>query len=188
MLKWYIAVVIGLGSPMLAALSLEMEAAQTNTCDSNSKVANLDFVLKDMNGRNVMLSAYKGKVILLDFWATWCAPCRIEIPGFIELYNKYRSRDFVVLGVSMDETSSPVKPFVQKLKMNYPVLIGTGREPRSHRPRDSAEVAVQRVRMVGGDQRARALRRFDDDGHLRQRRHDPVARRERPAEGTPAWR
>ncbi len=128
MLKWYIAVVIGLGSPMLATLSPEMEAAQTNTCDSNSKVANLDFVLKDMNGRDVMLSAYKGKVILLDFWATWCAPCRIEIPGFVELYNKYRSRDFVVLGVSMDDTTSPVKPFAQKLKMNYPVLIGTGRE------------------------------------------------------------
>jgi len=76
------------------------------------------------------LSDYKGKVILLDFWATWCPPCRKEIPGFIELYNTYKSRGLVVLGVSMDEdTDTPdVKHFADQIKMNYPILLGAGRE------------------------------------------------------------
>lgn len=112
---------------MSAAHVRELEAAAQGGCAANAKVANLDFTLKDINGKNVILSAYKGKVILLDFWATWCAPCKIEIPGFIELYNKYKSRGFVVLGVSMDDSASAVKPFARQLKMNYPVLIGTGR-------------------------------------------------------------
>lgn len=104
-----------------------VEAMVEETCDSKAKPANLDFELKDINGKVVTLSDYKGNVILLDFWATWCPPCKIEIPGFIELYNKYKSRGFVVLGVSMDDSSSAVKPFTQKMKMSYPVLIGTGR-------------------------------------------------------------
>ena|SRR5437879_455133 len=106
----------------------ELEGPAEETCDANGKVANLDFTLKDINGKDFTLSAHKGKVILLDFWATWCAPCKIEIPGFIGLYNKYRSRGFVVIGVSMDDSTSGVKPFAQKLEMNYPVLIGTGRD------------------------------------------------------------
>jgi peroxiredoxin len=97
-------------------------------CEGEGKIANLDFTLKDINGRDVALTDYKGKVILLDFWATWCAPCKIEIPGFVELYKKYKSSGFVVLGVSMDDDPAAVKPFSQKLKMNYPVLFGAGRD------------------------------------------------------------
>jgi peroxiredoxin len=104
-----------------------IEAVVEDTCDPTAKPANLDFMLKDINGKEIRLSDYKGKVMLLDFWATWCAPCKIEIPGFIGLYNKYKSRGLIVVGVSMDDSSSPVKPFAQKMKMNYPVLIGTGR-------------------------------------------------------------
>ena len=123
-----IAMVMALFFIISAPNPPKLEAAAEEVCDVNAKVANLNFTLKDINGKDVDLSAYKGKVILLDFWATWCAPCKIEIPGFIDLYNKYRSRGFVALGVSMDDSTSGVKPFAQQLKMNYPVLIGTGRD------------------------------------------------------------
>jgi peroxiredoxin len=97
-------------------------------CDGNGKVANLNFTVKDMNGKDVAFNSYKGQVVLLDFWATWCPPCRKEIPGFVELYNTYRSRGFVVLGVSMDDEIADVKKFARDYKMNYPVLIGYERE------------------------------------------------------------
>lgn len=97
-------------------------------CDTQAKAANLNFALKDLNGKDVSLSAYKGKVILLDFWATWCGPCKIEIPGFIELFNKYRSKGFQVLGFAVDGPASTLKPYVDRMKMNYPVLVGEGRE------------------------------------------------------------
>jgi peroxiredoxin len=84
-----------------------------------------DFTLQDANGKAVKLSDYKGKVVLLDFWATWCGPCKIEIPWFIEFQRKYKDRGFSVLGVSMDEDGwQIVKPFAEEFKMNYPVVLG----------------------------------------------------------------
>lgn len=93
-----------------------------------------DFTVKDLNGHDVSLSQFKGKVVLVNFWATWCGPCRIEIPWLMELQEKYASQGFAVLGVAMDEEGkSAVDPFVQKehfklgsryLPMNYPILIG----------------------------------------------------------------
>ena len=103
------------------------ETAQ-GVCGADAKVANLKFTFKDVNGKSVTLSDYKGKVVLLDFWATWCPPCRKEIPGFIELYNTYKSRGLVVIGVSMDEDTPDVKSFATQMKMNYPILLGFGRE------------------------------------------------------------
>jgi peroxiredoxin len=97
-------------------------------CDPKGKPANLNFTLKDMSGKDVSLAAYKGKVILLDFWATWCGPCKYEIPGFVELYSKYRDRGLVVLGISVDDTIDKLKPFAAQYKMNYPVLVGLDRD------------------------------------------------------------
>jgi len=84
-----------------------------------------DFALKDADGKVVHLSDYKGKVVLLDFWATWCGPCRIEIPWFTELQRKDKDRGLEVLGVSMDDDGwEAVKPFLADVGVNYRVVIG----------------------------------------------------------------
>lgn len=84
-----------------------------------------DFTLKDANGATVKLSDYRGQVVLLNFWATWCGPCGIEVPWFTEFEQRYKSRGFAVLGVSMDEDGwSAVKPYVADHKINYRVLLG----------------------------------------------------------------
>ena len=93
-----------------------------------------DLTLKDIDGKNISLARYKGKVVLVNFWATWCDPCRTEIPWLIDMQAKYGPKGFTVLGVAMDEEGkSVVAPFVQKEKfdvngtptlMSYPILIG----------------------------------------------------------------
>jgi len=84
-----------------------------------------DFTLKDSMGRPVKLSDYKGKVVLLNFWATWCGPCKIEIPWLIAFEQQYKEQGFAVLGVSMDEEGwEVVKPYVEQSKINYRIVIG----------------------------------------------------------------
>jgi len=84
-----------------------------------------DFALKDVNGQTVRLSDYRGKVVLLDFWATWCGPCQIEIPWFMDLERRNKDKGFAVLGVSMDDEGwEVVKPFLAQLGVNYRVVIG----------------------------------------------------------------
>jgi thiol-disulfide isomerase/thioredoxin len=90
-------------------------------------VAAPDFSLTDLNGRPLALSSYRGKVVLLDFWATWCVPCREEIPHLIDLQNKYGSQGLQIVGVSMDDSPEPVRDFYQHFKMNYPVVMGDAR-------------------------------------------------------------
>ena len=89
--------------------------------------APLNFTIKDMNGVDVNLASFKGKVILLNFWATWCGPCKLEIPDLVELQNTYRD-DLVVLGFSVDDTAEQIRPYAVEYKMNYPVLVGLGHE------------------------------------------------------------
>jgi thiol-disulfide isomerase/thioredoxin len=98
------------------------------SCPADAKPANLAFTLKDVNGRSVTLADYTGKVILLDFWATWCGPCKVEIPHFIEFQNKYGKNGLQVVGVSVDDTLPKLKPYVAQMKMNYPVLQGLDHE------------------------------------------------------------
>jgi thiol-disulfide isomerase/thioredoxin len=90
------------------------------------KPARLDFVLKDMNGADVDMQSFKGKIILLNFWATWCGPCKAEIPSLVELQTQYAD-DLVVLGLSIDDPAEKLRPYAAEFKMNYPVLVG-GRE------------------------------------------------------------
>ena len=98
------------------------------SCPADAKPANLNFTLKDMNNRDVRLSDFKGKVILLDFWATWCGPCKVEIPWFVEFQKKYGPAGLQVVGISVDDTHDQLVPYVSQLKMNYVVLQGLGHD------------------------------------------------------------
>lgn len=101
--------------------------ADTAACMANAKPANFDFTMKDLEGKDVALSSYKGKVVLLNFWATWCGPCKAEIPGFVELQEKYKD-DLVIVGFSVDDPADKAKAFAAEYKINYPILLGEGRE------------------------------------------------------------
>jgi thiol-disulfide isomerase/thioredoxin len=94
------------------------------------KAAPLDFTLKDMNGVDVKLASFKGKPIIVNFWATWCGPCRAEIPSLVELQTQYgaEGKDIVILGISVDDPIEKLKPYAAQMKMNYPVLVGNGRD------------------------------------------------------------
>jgi thiol-disulfide isomerase/thioredoxin len=111
-----------------------MSAAPPAGHDTSGKPAP-ELHLKDLDGKEVSLADLKGKVVFVNFWATWCDPCRIEIPWLIDMQSKYGSRGFTVVGVAMDdEGKSVVAPFVakerfdvngQKLPMSYPIWIGS---------------------------------------------------------------
>jgi thiol-disulfide isomerase/thioredoxin len=98
-----------------------------NDADATGKVAPLGFTLKDMNGVDVKLASFKGKIILLNFWATWCPPCKVEIPYLVELQHQYQD-DLVILGFSVDDTPAQLRPFAAEYGINYPLLVGNGRE------------------------------------------------------------
>ena len=131
--RWILAAIGALG---LALAGLIVPTPWTSrgakvagsACPADAKQANLNFTMKDVAGKDVKLSDYRGKVILLDFWATWCGPCKFEIPGFVALQEKYGSRGLQVIGVSVDDSLDKLEPYVKEHHMNYPVLQGLGHE------------------------------------------------------------
>jgi peroxiredoxin len=98
-------------------------SAPANAARKSEGVANLDLTLKDMNGNAVRLADYKGKVIVLNVWATWCGPCQVEIPELVETYAHYKDKGVVVLGVSLDDTAEMLRDYASKKQMNYPSLL-----------------------------------------------------------------
>ena len=91
---------------------------------ASSRKTATDFTLTDSKGASVKLSDYKGRVVLLDFWGTFCEVCATEIPWFSEFQNKYKGSGLSVIGVSLDDSWKPVKPYLQEKKVNYTVVIG----------------------------------------------------------------
>lgn len=132
---WFLAL-LGVGLVLAAFTPLPERIAEwTSTervaaqgCAANAHKANMDFTLKDMNGKDVRLADLKGKVVLVNFWATWCGPCRVEIPYFVELQEKYRSKGFFVVGISVDDPPEALPPFAKQFKINYPLVVGADRE------------------------------------------------------------
>ena len=116
-----------LSDPTVEEQLAVIAADEASDADATGKPAPLQYTLKDMNGTEVKLASYKGKIILLNFWATWCEPCKYEIPDLISLQEQYAD-DIVVLGFSVDDTPEQLQAYAAEYKVNYPMLVGNGHE------------------------------------------------------------
>jgi cytochrome c biogenesis protein CcmG/thiol:disulfide interchange protein DsbE len=110
---------------LLLCLSLAASAARTSTAASHLlHKAAPEFARTDLKNKRLDLRAYHGKVVLLNFWATWCAPCQLEMPRFAAWQSQYGARGLQIIGISMDDDPSSARSLVRKLKLNYPVAMG----------------------------------------------------------------
>jgi peroxiredoxin len=137
-LSRFIALVVLLSALFAAGCSSGPTTAMAAIKPEKERKPAPDFALKDANGATVHLADYKGKVVLLDFWATWCGPCKIEIPWFIEFEQTLKDKGFSVVGISMDEDGwSVVKPYLIERKVNYRILLGNDQVAQSYGGVDS---------------------------------------------------
>ncbi len=120
--------------PLVIVLFVCAEAEKTSIFGDNSSQAS-DFTVKDLKGREISLSNYSGKVVFLNFWATWCGPCKAEIPDFIEAYKQYKDKGMEIIGISVDRISpKSVLKFTEKYKINYPVVMSTVKIIKDYEP------------------------------------------------------
>lgn len=119
----FLLMVMAPGSPG----NTRAEAISPLNADSILNSRAPDFSLKDLNGINIPLSSFKGKVVLLNFWATWCPPCRDEMPALNKLYHALKNRGLEVVAVSTDRSINDIKNFIKKNKVDFPVLFDADR-------------------------------------------------------------
>lgn len=120
--------------PLVLVFSLCAKAEKQDFSD-NPSIAAPEFTLTDLSGNEIVLSNYKGKVVFLNFWATWCPPCRAEIPGFVEAYAEYKDKGMEIIGISVDRVGSDkVLDFAKAFKINYPVVMYTTEIIRDYEP------------------------------------------------------
>jgi cytochrome c biogenesis protein CcmG/thiol:disulfide interchange protein DsbE len=115
---WLAAVLLAVAS--LASVGPHPVFAQTSPAPRRAP----EFVRTGLNQQRIDLNAYRGKVVLLNFWATWCAPCELEMPRFVDWQNKYGPRGLQIIGISMDDDPALARAAYRKLRLNYPVAMG----------------------------------------------------------------
>jgi cytochrome c biogenesis protein CcmG/thiol:disulfide interchange protein DsbE len=119
-----------------------------------------DFSLTDLQGKPLQLTTFHGKVVLLDYWATWCAPCKIEVPHLVELQKKYGPQGLQIIGISMDDDSATVKTFAHEFVVNYPIALGSAQLAQAYGGVLGLPVAF----LVDRD--GRIVKRMDGDAEL----------------------
>ena len=123
-MKLSVATAVVIAMSAAAVLLAEDKPAETEAPSAAKPAPAPAWTLKNLEGKPVSLSDFKGKVVILDFWATWCPPCRAEIPSFIELQKEYGDQGLAVIGLSLDESgAAAVKKFVERAGMNYTVVM-----------------------------------------------------------------
>jgi peroxiredoxin len=114
-------VLAGVGALLLVALTVR---STTGGGPAPNERADLSATLKDMNGQDVPLSRFAGQPLLINLWATWCGPCRLETPQLVDLYTTFKDRGLMVIGISIDDTPEQIREFVDEFQVPYPMLVG----------------------------------------------------------------
>jgi peroxiredoxin len=149
---------------LIASLFALVCAPQANALDAGAKMPEIG--LKDLSGKQVDVASLAGKVVIIDFWATWCAPCREELPELEKFYKKYGGKGLAIVGVSVDKEPDNIKSFLEKLKVTFPVVHDAGHavSGKYGPPRMPSSYIVDKkgiVRYVHGGYRASDAAEFE---------------------------
>ena len=120
---------VGITLAIAASLLAVALVVRTSTRETEPRVkANLAFRLEDMNGAKIDLASYVGKPLVINLWATWCGPCRLEMPQLVDLAAKYKDKGLQVVGISVDDKPDDIRQFAAEYKVTYPMLVGLGQD------------------------------------------------------------